>query len=175
MEQAKKLEPRYLRWLFLPDGWPADWDWMSSAQTMLSDRVFGQLVDYPNAAEVFPGVELKVGSATSSGIATHDGACSVTTVRRDEVNWSDYRASSMNSTSWCGTAVRFTILRKVLARKEASINTILARRQGIWLGHRTSTAFTTREQARAMSTLRSSGRRSVAWISRARRDEERRI
>jgi len=126
VEQAKKLEPRFLA-LVIPSRWMASGLGLSEfRQTMLGDRRMRELVDYPAASDVFPGVEVKAGVCYFLWDAAHDGECNVTTVRGGEVvgpmarNLGEYDVFVRD-----GRAM--SILRKVLKHTEPSINTILAR------------------------------------------------
>lgn len=93
---------------------------------MLGDRRMSELVDYPAANDVFPGVEVKAGVCYFVWDATHDGDCNVTTIRGGEVigpmarNLGEYDVFVRD-----GRAM--TILHKVQKLGEPSINTILAR------------------------------------------------
>jgi site-specific DNA-methyltransferase (adenine-specific) len=126
VEQAKKLEPRFLA-MVIPSRWMASGLGLSEfRQTMLADRKMRELVDYPAAADVFPGVEVKAGVCYFLRDSSHDGDCNVTTIRGGEVvgpikrNLGEYDV-------FVRDARAVTILHKVLARSEPSINTILAR------------------------------------------------
>ena len=126
VEQAKKLEPRYLS-MIIPSRWMASGLGLGEfRQTMLSDRRIRALIDYPAASDVFPGVEVKAGVCYFLWDATHDGDCSVTTIRSGETvgpmarNLGEYDVFVRE-----GRAM--SILRKVQKRKEPSINTLLAR------------------------------------------------
>lgn len=126
VEQAKKLEPRFLT-MVIPSRWMASGLGLSEfRQTMLGDRKMRELVDYPAAADVFPGVEVKAGVCYFLRDATHNGDCNVTTIRGSEIvgpvkrNLGDYDVFVRDAR---GAA----ILRKILARGEPCINTILAR------------------------------------------------
>lgn len=126
VEQAKKLEPRYLS-MIIPSRWMASGLGLSGfRQSMLSDRRMRQLVDYPAASDVFPGVEVKAGVCYFLWDATHDGDCNVTTNRGEEVvgpmvrNLGEYDVFVRD---WRA----MSILRKVQKHREPSINTILAR------------------------------------------------
>jgi site-specific DNA-methyltransferase (adenine-specific) len=126
VEQAKKLEPRYLT-MVIPARWMAGGLGLTEfRQTMLSDTRIRNLVDYPNAAEVFPSVGINGGACYFLWDAAHDGPCSVTSVRAGEVNGPVSR-----SLDEFDVLVRdsraLDILRKVLAHNEVSVNTILAR------------------------------------------------
>ena len=60
VEQAKKLEPRYLT-MVIPSRWMAGGLGLTEFRlTMLGDKRIRDLVDYPNAAEVFPSVGITV-------------------------------------------------------------------------------------------------------------------
>jgi site-specific DNA-methyltransferase (adenine-specific) len=85
-----------------------------------------ELVDYPAASDVFPGVEVKAGVCYFLWDAAHNGDCNVTTSRGGEVvgpmarNLGEYDVFVRD-----GRAM--SILRKVQKHAEPSINTILAR------------------------------------------------
>ena len=85
IEQAKQLEPRYLS-MVIPSRWMAGGRGMDEfRKTMLSDRHISQLVDYPNSAQVFPGVDLKSGICYFLWEHQYDGDCSVTLIRDHDV------------------------------------------------------------------------------------------
>jgi site-specific DNA-methyltransferase (adenine-specific) len=126
VEQAKKLQPRYLS-MVIPSRWMASGLGLSEfRQAMLSDRRIRELVDFPAANDVFPGVEIKAGVCYFLWDATHNDDCKVTTSRGGEVvgpidrNLGDYDV-------FVRDARAVAILQKVLKKKEHSINTILAR------------------------------------------------
>jgi site-specific DNA-methyltransferase (adenine-specific) len=126
VEQAKKLEPHFLT-MVIPSRWMASGLGLSEfRQAMLGDRRMRELVDYPAANDVFPGVEVKAGVCYFLWDAAHDGDCNVTTIRGEEVvgpmarNLGEYDVFVRD-----GRAM--SILHKVQKRGEPSINTILAR------------------------------------------------
>lgn len=84
VEQAMKLEPRYLS-MIIPSRWMAGGRGMDEyRKTMLTDRHINCLVDYPNSAQVFPGVDLKSGVCYFLWNREHNGDCAVTLVRDGE-------------------------------------------------------------------------------------------
>lgn len=126
VEQAKRLQPRYLL-MVIPSRWMASGLGLAEfRQSMLGDRRIRELVDYPAANDVFPGVEVKAGVCYFLWDGTYDGDCSVTTIRGGEVigplprNLGEYDVFVRD-----GRAI--SILHKVLKHAEPSINTILAR------------------------------------------------
>lgn len=126
VEQAKKLEPRFLT-MVIPSRWMASGLGLGEfRQTMLADRRIRELVDYPAASDVFPGVEVKAGVCYFLWDATHDSDCDVTTIRNGEVV-----GPMARDLGECDVFVRdgraMSILRKVQKRGEPSVNTILAR------------------------------------------------
>lgn len=126
VEQAKKLEPRYLT-MVVPSRWMAGGLGLAEfRQTMLSDTRIRVLVDFPNAAEVFPSVGINGGACYFLWDAAYDGACSISTVRAGEVV-----GPTSRSLGEFDVLVRddrgLEILRKVLKHGEPSVNTILAR------------------------------------------------
>ena len=126
VEQAKKLQPRFLA-MIIPSRWMASGLGLSEfRQTMLGDRRIRELVDFPAANDVFPGVEVKAGVCYFLWDASHNGDCKVTTSRGGEIigpierNLGEYDV-------FVRDARAVSILHKVLKKKEPSINTILAR------------------------------------------------
>lgn len=126
VEQAKQLEPRYLT-MVIPSRWMAGGLGLSEfRKTMLGDTHIRELVDYPNAAEVFPSVGINGGVCYFLWDAAHDGPCSVSTVRAGETI-----GPTSRSLDEFDVLVRdsraLDILRKILTHNEQSVNTILAR------------------------------------------------
>ncbi|MDY0038179.1 MAG: Eco57I restriction-modification methylase domain-containing protein [Zoogloea oleivorans] len=126
VDQAKNLTPHFLV-MVIPSRWMASGLGLSEfRQAMLGDRRMRELVDYPAANDVFPGVEVKAGVCYFLWDAAHDGDCNVTTIRGEEVvgpmvrNLGEYDVFVRD-----GRAM--SILRKVQKHEEPSVNTILAR------------------------------------------------
>jgi site-specific DNA-methyltransferase (adenine-specific) len=126
VEQAKMLQPRFLA-MVIPSRWMASGLGLAEfRQTMLGDRRMRELVDYPAANDVFPGVEVKAGVCYFLWDGAHDGECMVTTVRGGDVvgpvprNLGEYDVFVRD-----GRAI--SILHKVINRGESPINAILAR------------------------------------------------
>ena len=126
VEQAQKLDPRFMS-MVIPSRWLAGGRGMDEfRRAMLGDGHMRELVDYPVANDVFPGVEIKAGVSYFLWDAAHEGDCKVTTIRGGEVvgpierNLAEYDV-------FVRDARAVSILHKVLGRDELSINTILTR------------------------------------------------
>lgn len=126
VEQAKALQPRYLS-MVIPARWMASGLGLSEfRQTMLNDQRLRELVDYPQAAEVFPGVEIKAGVCYFLWDAEYNGACNVTTIRGGE-SIGPIQRKLNEYDIFVRDARAVEILHKVAKRGENSVNTILAR------------------------------------------------
>ncbi|AEG91064.1 Eco57I restriction-modification methylase domain-containing protein [Ramlibacter tataouinensis] len=126
VEQAKMLQPRYLT-MVIPSRWMASGLGLGEFRhTMLNDRRMRELVDYPAANDVFPGVEIKAGVSYFLWDAAYGGNCRVTTIRGGEVVGPVLRKLGEYDV-FVRDARAVSILHKVLDRGESSINTILAR------------------------------------------------
>jgi site-specific DNA-methyltransferase (adenine-specific) len=126
VEQALRLEPRFLT-MVIPSRWLAGGRGLDEfRQAMLGDRRMRDLVDYPAASDVFPGVEIKAGVCYFLWDSAHNGNCNVTTVRGEEVvgpsarNLGEYDVFVRDRRA-------ISILHKVLKQGEPCINTILTR------------------------------------------------
>jgi site-specific DNA-methyltransferase (adenine-specific) len=124
VEQAMRLEPRYLS-MVIPSRWMAGGRGMDEfRKTMLGDRHLSALVDYPNSAQVFPGVDLKSGVCYFLWDREHDGDCAVTLIREhDVVGPTNRKLDEYDVFIRDGRAA--TILKKVLKKEEPSFEDLL--------------------------------------------------
>jgi site-specific DNA-methyltransferase (adenine-specific) len=125
VEQAKNLDPRFLT-MVIPARWMASGLGLNEfRETMLEDRRIRAIVDYPVAKEVFPSVEIKGGVCYFLWDRDHEGDASVQSIRGGVVS-----GPTMRNLSEFDVLVRdnraVEILRKVLAKKEESIISILS-------------------------------------------------
>ena len=126
VEQAKKLEPRFLA-MVIPSRWMASGLGLSDfRQSVLNDWRMRELIDYPAANDVFPGVEVKAGVCYFLWDASHNGDCKVTTIRGNEILGPIHRNLGEYDV-FVRDARAVSILHKVSGLGEESINTILAR------------------------------------------------
>ncbi len=80
IKAAKSLDPRYVV-MVTPARWYAGGRGLDEfREEMLNDRRLRTLVDFPNASDVFPGVEIKGGVSYFVWDATWKDKCTVTTV-----------------------------------------------------------------------------------------------
>lgn len=126
IEQALKLDPRFLT-MVIPSRWLAGGRGMDEfRKEMLNDRHIRELVDYPVASDVFPGVEIKAGVCYFLWDALYNADCKVTTIRGSEILGPTIRNLGEYDV-FVRDARAVSILHKVLKFGEASINTILTR------------------------------------------------
>ncbi len=117
IQQAKKLNPRYLS-LIVPSRWFAGGKGLDSFRDeMLHDDRIRAIIDYPNAADCFAGIELKGGVCYFLWDKDNRGACAVTTIYADKVGETVYRPLLENG---CDTFIRYNEAISILskARKE---------------------------------------------------------
>ena len=86
VEQAKKLNPRYLT-MIIPARWYAGGRGLDEFRnTMLTDNRLRIIHDYPDAADCFPGVQIKAGVCYFLWDRDNRGNCSVTTHLNNEID-----------------------------------------------------------------------------------------
>lgn len=79
VEQAKKLKPRYMT-MIIPARWFAGGRGLDDfREEMLNDNSLRVIHDYPDASDVFPGVQIKAGVCYFLWDRDNKGLCSVTT------------------------------------------------------------------------------------------------
>ncbi|HRH70591.1 MAG TPA: Eco57I restriction-modification methylase domain-containing protein [Flavobacteriales bacterium] len=125
VEQAKKLEPRFLS-MIIPSRWMAGGLGLDAfRKTMLSDRRMAALVDYLNAAELFPSVGINGGICYFLWDAHHNGECATTLVRDGQTYGPHQRW--LDEFDVLVRDVRgLAILNKVLSKKEPSLTELLS-------------------------------------------------
>ena len=116
VQQAKKLNPRYLT-MIIPSRWFAGGKGLNEFRAeMLSDDRIRKIVDYEDAAEVFPGVDIAGGICYFLWERDGLAKCEVTNYHNGE------RIVSTRSLNEFPTFIRHNmavpIVSKVLARKE---------------------------------------------------------
>lgn len=126
VEQAKKLEPRYLS-LVIPARWFAGGKGLDEfRESMLSDERLRSLDDYLSAADVFPGVGLKGGVCFFLWDRDNPGNCRVSTHFKD---WPVSTATRRLLERGADVFIRFneglSILQKVTALENKNANSML--------------------------------------------------
>lgn len=125
VEQAKKLEPRYLS-MVIPSRWMASGLGLSDfRKAMLEDQHIRKLIDYERMDLVFPGVDFEGGICYFLWDRDNAGMCEVTTVTGEEAtgpiarDLNEYDILVRDSRA-------LNILKKVRAAEEPSIIEILS-------------------------------------------------
>lgn len=120
VQQAKRLNPRYLT-MVIPSRWFAGGKGLDSfRREMLNDDRIRKIVDYENAREVFPGVDIAGGVCYFLWIRDEGGLCETTNGQGDTIT------SAVRPLNEFPTFVRQTqainIIRKVLSQQENKDN-----------------------------------------------------
>ncbi len=127
VEQAKQLEPRFLL-MIIPSRWMAGGKGLVDFRsTMLNDRRIKVLVDYPNASEAFPGVDIKGGVCYFLWDRDNHGDCAVTTVR-SEITKGPIKRRLNEHDAFVRDSQALEILNKVLSCREKSLSEIVSPR-----------------------------------------------
>ncbi len=126
VDQAKKLEPRYLS-LVIPSRWFAGGKGLDDfREAMLSDQRLRSIDDYLSAADVFPGVGLKGGVCYFLWNRDNPGDCCVSTHFKD---WPVSTANRSLLEQGADVFIRFneglSILKKVMAVESEKSDSLL--------------------------------------------------
>jgi site-specific DNA-methyltransferase (adenine-specific) len=85
VEQAKKLDPKYLSFV-IPARWFTDGKGLDGFRNeMINDRRISHLVDYPKLYDLFPGVKIRGGVCYFLWQRDYEGDCEVKTIVDGEV------------------------------------------------------------------------------------------
>ena len=127
VEQAKKLQPRYID-MIIPSRWFTGGKGLDSfRENMLNDDSLKTIHDYPDASECFPGVEIKGGVNYFLWEKDHHGDCSIYTHKRGNIISNATRPLLEEK---CDVFIRHNnlipIFRKVIAKREVSFSEIVS-------------------------------------------------
>ena len=128
--QSKKLNPRYMI-MIIPSRWFSGGKGLDEFRTtMLEDKQIRKLHDFPNAADCFPGVQIKGGVCYFLWEQNNPGMCNISTHNEGTI------VSSMDRyllEDGCDTFIRYnraiSIFRKVSSMKEKSFMQIVSSRR----------------------------------------------
>lgn len=165
VEEAKKLEPRFLS-MIIPSRWTAGGLGLDAfRKSMLSDRRIATLVDYPNAAELFPSVGINGGIGYFLWDAQHNGDCSTTLVR-DGQTFGPHKRRLDEFDILVRDVRGLAILRKVLAHKEPPLTELLAADKEFGMTSNFSAFRSTPAKANIALHYNDKGKRLVGWMKR---------
>jgi site-specific DNA-methyltransferase (adenine-specific) len=124
VEQAKKLNPRYLT-MIIPGRWYAGGMGLDEFRNeMLNDKRIRKLVDYPNAGDCFSGIELRGGVCYFLWDRDNSGECEYTNVS------SGVKNTVVRNLSQYSVFIRWnqalSIIDKVKNKKEKSLSEIVS-------------------------------------------------
>ena len=127
IDQAKKLKPRYLS-MIIPSRWFAGGKGLDEFRSvMLNDNRISKLVDFPIAADVFPGIKLIGGACYFLWVRDYQGDCEITTYLNGKA---DVMRRSLNQFD---TFVRFnkaiSILCKIKLIKQTNMSEQVSRQK----------------------------------------------
>lgn len=130
VEQAKKLNPKNLS-MIIPARWYSGGKGMDDFRDeMLKDNRIRQIVDYPEAIDCFPGVQIKGGVCYFLWDRDNKGLCAVSTSRKGKI------VSEMTRPlleKGCETFIRYnesiSILKKVQKLSESSLKAKISARK----------------------------------------------
>lgn len=122
--QAKKLNPRYLC-MIIPARWYAGGMGLDQFRSeMVGDRKISYIVDYPNAGECFPGIELRGGVCYFLWDRSYNGDCKYSNVTSNKVNTMERDLSQYDVFVRWNEAL--SIIEKVQTLQEQSLTSIVS-------------------------------------------------
>jgi site-specific DNA-methyltransferase (adenine-specific) len=121
VNQAFRLKPRYVA-MIIPSRWFAGGKGLDEfRRQMLDSTNFQYLVDFPNAAEMFPGVDISGGICYFLWDEKYDGKCEVKTFQNGEISSTFERFLGEHGEVF----VRFNEALPILDKVRAKANTFL--------------------------------------------------
>jgi site-specific DNA-methyltransferase (adenine-specific) len=166
VEQAKALTPRYIT-MVIPSRWMAGGKWLDEFRaTMLRDTSIRKIVDYPDAAEAFPGVDIKGGICYFFWNRDDKGSCAVTTKRGDNITGPTERSLDEFDV-FVRDSRSLEILRRVLGRSKKSLADLVSPRDpfGPTLSSNFSGYHSTKQPDDYRLYINQAERRGETWVN----------
>lgn len=129
VQQAKKLNPRYLT-MIIPSRWYAGGKGLDDFRdTMLNDTHLRHLVDFFDAEECFPGVDISGGVCYFLWDRDYSGECTIDSKRGDTTSSMTRPLLEAGSNVFIRFNEAISIVRKVMAKKEESFMSLVSSRK----------------------------------------------
>jgi site-specific DNA-methyltransferase (adenine-specific) len=126
VEQAFRLKPRYVS-MIIPSRWFAGGKGLDAfRERMLVSTHFRNLVDFPNADDVFPGVSIEGGVCYFLWDVTYDGPCEVVTVQNGVPGSPAHRLLGAHGDIFIRFNEALAILEKVTSQGESNMEPLVS-------------------------------------------------
>lgn len=127
VQQAKKMNPRFLA-MIIPSRWFAGGKGLDDfREEMLNDDRIQTLVDYANASECFPGVDLAGGVCYFLWDKEYTGPCKVTHRHKNQEHTGTRKLNEFSTFIRNGKSV--SIIRKVKEKNEPDMSALVSSRK----------------------------------------------
>ncbi len=161
VEQAFRLKPRYVS-MIIPSRWFAGGMGLDAfRERMLASTHFRNLVDFPDAGDIFPGVQIKGGVCYFLWDVTYDGPCEVVTVQNGVPGAPAHRLLGAHGDIFIRFNEALSILEKVTSRGESNMEPMVSPSQPFGLPTN-FTGFRETQQPGDLALYTSSGQK---WVS----------
>ena len=129
IEQAKKLNPRYLS-MIVPSRWFSGGKGLDDfREEMLSDKRLTKVVDYFDSNECFPGVDISGGVCYFLWERDREKICEITTIRSGEKSTMERPLLEIDNDSFIRFNEAISIYRKIKSLKEERFNKYISSRK----------------------------------------------
>ena len=127
VEQAKKLNPRFIS-MIIPSRWfSGGWGLDDFRQSMMTDKKIRELHDFPNSSDCFSGVDIKGGVCYFLWDNNNTGDCHFVTHLGNDIVSETVRPLKEKN---CDVIIRYneaiSILHKVASRGEATFDSLVS-------------------------------------------------
>lgn len=161
VEQAKKMNPRFLT-MVIPSRWFAGGKGLDDfRKSMLSDKKIRHITDYHDAADCFPGVEIKGGVCFFLWDRDNSGDCLVQPVLNG--NFLQKGKRILNDYD---VFVRFneldTVIKKVLKLNEKNVSSTISSRKPFGF----TTSFTGYSKSKSAGAIKIYAQGTEGWIKK---------
>ena len=124
VEQAKKLKPRYLS-MIIPSRWFGGGKGLDYfRKETLNDNRFRVIVDYENANDCFPGVDIAGGVCYFLWDRDNPGSCRVVNINNGQIVETNRRLNEFGT--FIRRAEALNIVKKVLSKKEPLMSNVVS-------------------------------------------------
>jgi site-specific DNA-methyltransferase (adenine-specific) len=128
VETAKRLNPRYLS-MIIPSRWFSGGKGLDKfREEMLNDKRISKLVDYPRAADCFPGIKLEGGVCYFLWDQNYSGDCEVTTIENNKKISLKRPLVEKNLNFFIRYNQAIAIINKILKNNKETFDTIVSAR-----------------------------------------------